>query len=197
VGAEERVHVGQARGVEVLHRPDGRVVVGVPLREGRGVEVDQGVAVGLVVIALALLLLDHVALVVQVLLGHGVEEVPVPVGLEPQRQLDGPLRHGLEVVRAIEPGRRVQPSALGHERLEVLTARHVLRALEHQVLEEVGEPGPTGRLVARPHPHPQVDRDVRDGVVGAHHDAQPVGQRAAVDRVVQRHGVTLRAHEGR
>ena len=89
VGAEELVHVVQARGVEVLHRADRRVVVGVALREHRGVDVDEGVAVGLVVVALALLLLDDVALVVEVLLGDGVEQVPVPVGLEPQGELDG------------------------------------------------------------------------------------------------------------
>ena len=93
VATEERVHVRQARGVEVLHRADRRVVVGVALREDRGVDVDEGVAVGLVVVALALLLLDDVALVVEVLLRHGVEEVTVPVGLEPERELDRARGH--------------------------------------------------------------------------------------------------------
>ena len=178
----------EARGVEVLHRADRRVVVGVALGEERGVDVDERVAVGLVVVPLALLLLDDVALVVEVLLRHGVEEVAVPVGLEPEGELDGPGGDGLEVVGAVEPRRRVEPAALGHQRLEVLAAAHVARALEHQVLEEVREAGATGRLVARPDPDPEVHRDVRDGVVGAHDDPQPVGQRAAVDGVVQRHG---------
>ena len=157
VAAEERVDVLEARGVEVLHRPDRRVVVGVALGEDRGVDVDEGVAVGLVVVALALLLLDDVALVVEVLLRHRVEEVPVPVGLEPEGELDRAGGHRLEVVGAVEPRRGVEPAALGHERLEVLPAAHVARPLEHQVLEEVGEPGAPGRLVARADADPEVE----------------------------------------
>ena len=179
--------VVEAGGVEVLHGADRRVVVGVPLGEDGGVDVDERVAVGLVVVALALLLLHHVALVVEVLLRHGVEQATVPVGLEPQGQLDGTGGHGLEVVGAVEPGRGVEAGALRHQGLEVLATAHVARTLEHQVLEEVREPGAAGRLVAGPDPDPDVHRDVGDRVVGADDDAQPVGERSSVDRVVQRH----------
>ncbi len=92
VATEEGVHVLEPR-AEVLHRPDRRVVVRVPLGEDGGVDVDERGAVRLVVVPLALLLLDDVALVVEVLLGQRVEEVGVPVGLEPERELEGALGH--------------------------------------------------------------------------------------------------------
>ena len=145
VATEEVVHVLEAGRVEVLHRPDRRVVVGVPGGEHRGVHLDEGRAVGHVVVALALLLLDHVPLVVEVLLRDRVEQVPVPVGLHPEGQLVGTLGDGLEVVGAVEPGRRVEAAALGHQPGEVLAAGDVPRPLEHQVLEEVGEAGAPGR----------------------------------------------------
>ena len=165
VAAEEVVHVHEAGGVEVLHRPDRGVVVGVPGGEHRGIHLDQGRAVGHVVVALALLFLDHVALVVEVLLRHGVEQVAVPVGLHPEGELVGALGHGLEVVGAVEPRRRVEPAALGHQPGEVLAAGDVPRPLEHQVLEQVGETGAPGDLVAGPDVHPDVDGDGGDGGV--------------------------------
>src|SRR5664280_149928 len=61
VGAEELVHVLHAGSVKVGHRPDRRVVVRVALGEDRRVDVDQGVAVGQVVVTLPLLLLDPVS----------------------------------------------------------------------------------------------------------------------------------------
>ena len=193
VVAEEGVDVLEARGVEVLHRPDRRVVVGVAVGEDRGVDVGEGVAVGHVVVALPLLLLDDVALVVEVLLGQRVEQVPVPVGLQPEREVQGALGDRLEVVGAVEPGRRVETAALGHQRAEVLAALDVARALEHQVLEEVGEPGPPGRLVPRPDAHPEVHGDGRDGVVLGDDHPQAVGQRALGDGVRDvSHGATIR-----
>ena len=81
----------------------------------------------------------------------------MPVRLEPQRELEGTLGHGLEVVGPVEPRRGVEPAALRHQRLEVLTARDTARALEHEVLEEVRETGAPGGFVARADSHPDVD----------------------------------------
>ena len=193
VVAEEGVDVLEARGVEVLHRPDRRVVVGVAVGEDRGVDVGEGVAVGHVVVALPLLLLDDVALVVEVLLGDRVEQVPVPVGLQPERELQGALGDRLEVVGPVEPGRRVEPAALGHQRAEVLAALDVARPLEHQVLEEVGKTRASGRFVPRPDAHPEVHGDGRDGVVLGDDHPQAVGQRALGDGVRDvSHGATIR-----
>lgn len=167
--------------------------LGAQLAEQSGAEVDRAerVPVGDVVVALPLLLLHHVALVVEVLLVDRVEQVPVPVGLHPQRELVGALGHRLEVVGAVEPGRRVEPAPLGHEPGEVLAAGDVARALEHQVLEEVGEAGAARRLVPRAHVDPEVDGHVGHAGVRGDDDAQPVGKGLLVDGVVQRHDDTL------
>ena len=64
---------------------------------------------------------------------------------------------------------------------EVGQLLQVLRALEHQVLEEVGEAGAALRLAA--HPHVVVDGHGDDGAgaVGQHEDAQPVAEPPALD----------------
>ena len=117
----------------------------------------------------------------------------MPVGLQPEREVQGALGHRLEVVGPVEPGRRVEPAALGHQRAEVLAALHVARSLEHQVLEEVGEPGAPGRLVPRPDADPEVHGDSRDGVVLGDDHPQAVGQRALGDGVRDvSHGATIR-----
>ena len=61
------------------------------------------------------------------------------------------------------------------ERLEEF-ALVVLRALEHQVLEQVREAGAAGRLVLAADVVPDVDRDDRRLAVGVHDHAQAVGQ---------------------
>ncbi len=52
----------------------------------------------------------------------------------------------------------------------------VLRAGEHQVLEQVREAGATGRLIGRADVVPDTDRHHRRLVVLVHHHRQPVGQ---------------------
>ena len=100
--------------------------------------VDQ--AIGLVV-ALALLVLDHAALLVELALVDRAEQVAHAVGLHPQRRVERGGRHGLEVVGAVEPGGAVHVGGAGLlERREVLVL-DVLGAVEHQVLEQVREPG--------------------------------------------------------
>ena len=106
-----------------------------------------GAAVGRVVDALAALVLDDVALVVQLLLVGLVEQRRQAVGLDPQQRLEVGRRHGREVVGAVAAGGAVD-AALTDVRAHLLDrakvlAGHVRRALEHQVLEEVGEAGPS------------------------------------------------------
>ena len=111
MGSEEIVDVLHAGRIKVGHGTDGRVMVRVTLGEDRGVDVDQGVAIGHVVVTLPLLLLDHVALVVEVLLVDRVQQPAVPVRLQPQGQIHRAARNRLEVVRAIKPGGGVQTPA--------------------------------------------------------------------------------------
>ena len=76
------------------------------------------------------------------------EQVAHAVGLHPQRHVERGGRHVLEVVGAVEIGGAVHVGGADLlEGLEVLVLV-VLRALEHQVLEQVGETGLAG--LARP-----------------------------------------------
>jgi hypothetical protein len=69
-------------GVEVRHRADRRVVVRVALGNRWPEELLVPRPVGPVVVAPALLVLDDLALVVEVLLAERVEQRPHPVRLE-------------------------------------------------------------------------------------------------------------------
>src|SRR5690606_11376436 len=82
----------------------------------------------------------------------------------------------LEVVGAVGVGGAVHVGGTGLlEGFEVL-ARVVLRAVEHQVLEQVREAAAAGRLVLAAHAVPDVDRDDRRLVVLVHDHRQAVGQ---------------------
>ncbi len=71
-----------------------------------------------------------------------------PIGFHPQREVQIVRRHPLEEVRTILGGGSVRVAADGLEGLEVLVVE-MLAALEHQVLEEMGEAAATAALVGR------------------------------------------------
>ena len=127
-----------------------------------------------VVVRPALLVLHDLALVVEVLLAERLGEGAHPVGLEPQRELELVRRHRLEVVRPVEPGRAVHRAAGGLDERDVLGLPDVRAALEHDVLEEVGEAGLAGDLVLAPDVVPDVDRDDGGEVILGDDEAQPV-----------------------
>ena len=56
-------------------------------------------------------------------------------------------------------------------------------ALEHQMFEEMREPGFAGRLVGGADLVPDHLRDDRRAVIRDHHDLQPVGKREAGGRL--------------
>ena len=172
-GPEERDHVLDARSVEILHRADGRVVVRVAVREDRRHELLVEGAVGPVVVALALLVLDHLALVVEVLLAQRVEQRRHPVGLQPQPELELVRRQRLEVVGAVEVGGGVVDAAGTLDDGHVLGLGDVARALEHEVLEQVREAGLARRFVARADGVPEVD---------GHHRREGMGGTAMMTR---------------
>ena len=167
-GAVPRLEPGpdvvERRGVQVVHRPDRRMVVGVAVRIRVLEDHQEHLAVGLV-LALPLLVLHHPALLVEPRLVDRAEHVPHAVRLHPQRHVEGGGRHHLEVVGAVLVGGAVHaggPDAV--ERLEVVVVE-VLAAVEHQVLEQVREAGLARRLVRRPDVVPDVDGDDRRLVV--------------------------------
>ncbi len=93
-------------------------------------------------------------------------------------------RHRLEVVRPVEPGRPVHRPAGRLDQGDVLRLGHVPRALEHDVLEEMGEAGLARDLVLGADVVPDVHRDDRGEVILGHDQAQAV--RKAL--VGERHG---------
>ena len=170
---EPLVHVFQRRGGQVFHRADGAVPVGVAsgIHAFEHAVLDQ--PVGLVV-ALALLVLHHANLVVELLLGDGAEQVAHAIGLHPQRHFQRGGGHGLEVVGAVEPGGAVHaggPDLL--EGFEVL-AVVVFRAVEHQVFEQVREAGLALGLVLGTDVVPDADRNDRRLVVLVHDHGQAI-----------------------
>ena len=169
----------ERRGVQVVHRPDRRMVVGVAVRIGVLEDRQEDLAVGLV-LALPLLVLHHAALLVEPLLVHRAEHVPHAVRLHPERHVEGRGRHHLEVVRAVLVRGAVHAGGPDPvEGLEVVVVE-VLAAVEHQVLEQVRETGLAGRLVGRPDVVPDVDGDDRRLVVLV--DDQP---QAVVEHVLR------------
>ena len=131
-------------------------------------------AVRAVVVRPALLVLDDLTLVVEVLLAERVEQRSHPVGLEPQRELELVRGKRLEVVRPVEPGRAVHRPAGGLDERDVLGLADVRRALEHHVLEEVREAGLARLLVLRSDVVPDVDRHDRRQVVLGDDQAEAV-----------------------
>src|SRR3546814_8308374 len=78
-----------------------------------------------------------------------------------QRQLQRAGRHRLEIIGAIEPGGAVEIGrARVFQRHEELPVR-VFRAVEHQMLEQMGKAGLALRLVLRSHMIPDGNRHHR------------------------------------
>ena len=138
-----------------------------------------------VLVVLAALVQDDLALVVELGFGQRRQQVAHPVRFHPQRQLEGVARHDFPVVRPIGVGRSVQRRARLLQRLKVSVVV-VLRALEHQVFEEVGETGPARLLVLRPDVVPDVDRDDRAVAVLVDEDVESVVERPAAERDLHR-----------
>ena len=188
--AEEGPHVVQAGGVEVLELAVAVVGV-VPVAEGALAHVDPGeAAIGAVEDVDADLVLDHVALVVELLLGDA--RPAHAVRLEPERELQRGLGEHLEVVGVVGAGGAVEhPAVLLHE-LDQLHLRELPGALEHQVLEEVREAGAPARFEPEADLVVDGDGDDRRRGVRGDDDAQPVAEPPVLDRYVERERAVVR-----
>jgi len=159
----------------------------MPGRVQRAGQLVPHLPIGLV-LALALLVLHHAALFVERGLVDRTEQVTHAVRFHPQRHVQRGGGHVLEVIGAVGVGGAILVGGADLlERLEELAAV-VLAALEHQVLEQVGEAGAPGRLVLGTDVVPDVDRHDRRLAVGVHHHAQAVGQGEFLERNVHRGG---------
>ena len=120
-------------------------------------------------------------LVAQVLLGE--PRSAHAVGLEEQRPLQRIGRQRLEVVGVVEVRRSVERAAGALHIAEVGELLQILRALEHQVLEQVREPGAPFRLGSDADVIDDGDTDHRCGPVRIQHHPQPIGQGEALDGI--------------
>jgi len=146
-----------------------------------------GQGVGLVLV-LALLVLDDAALLVELGLGDRAQEVAHPVRFGPKGDLEGRRGDVLKIVRPVLAGRPVEvgrPDLL-HQGKIVLVV--VLRAVEHQVLEKMGESGFSGFLVFRADMVPNVEGHDRGFVILVDDDGQAVVQDRLVEGNVGRGG---------
>ena len=99
--AEPLADIVQRGGIEIGHRTDRRMAIGVADGEqafGGGIAHQ---AIGLVV-ALALLVLDNAALLVELVLGQRAQQVAHAVALHEQRQIERALGHGHDIIGAIK-----------------------------------------------------------------------------------------------
>ena len=145
----------------------------------RGEEILQlgiiGEAAGLAV-ALALLVLDDAALVIEHALRHRAEQMPHAVALHEQRPLERARGHGFEIVGAVEEGRAVIIGCADLLEIFEIVARKVLATVEHEMFVEVREAGLARRLVLRADIVPGRDRDDRRLMVFVDDDGEAVGE---------------------
>ena len=116
--------------------------------------------------------LDHVL---------GEHEPGHAVGLELHQHLEMLARGALEIAGVVARREGVLLAADGRDRLGELALRVILRALEHQMFEEMGEPGLAGGLVGGADPVPDHVGDDRRAVVGDDHHFEAVGEREMGD----------------
>ena len=162
VGLEERAHVLDARRGDVLGGADRQPVIGMIRRIERRDDRHSREAVGAILVLLPPLVEHDVALVLELRVGERRQQVAHPIRFHPHGELERIRRHDLPVVGAIGVGRTVEQRARRLQRMEEALVV-MLRALEHQVLEEMGEARAAGPLVLRADVVPDVHRN--DGAV--------------------------------
>ncbi len=99
----------------------------------------SGQAVGAVVVVLAALVFHGSTLYFKFLLGYGIQQKAHTIGFEPKGYFELVAGHRLEIVGAVAVGSTIECTArLGYD-FEVLLIGHIVGALEHHVLKEVGK----------------------------------------------------------
>jgi hypothetical protein len=138
---------------------------------------DRGHAVRRVLVALAALVLHDIALPVHALGCHRIEEIAHAIRFQEERQVERVRGHVDVVVRAVGLGRGVIGSSGRLEALVELAFLDVSRSLEHQMLEEVGEPRVSRLLACRADVVPDVDGHDWNRVILVQDHVQAVWQR--------------------
>ena len=171
--AEPVAYGFKAGGIEIGHRADGRVAIGVTDREQRLLLCIGAEAVGLVV-ALPLFVLDDAALQIEHFLPDLAQQEAHAVALKEQGLLQGRYRYGLEIVGAVEPCRAVQARGPGSAQGLDVAGGRVFGAAKHQVFEQVSKAGRPCGLVLGSDIVPDRYGHDRSLAVGVDDDPQPV-----------------------
>jgi hypothetical protein len=163
VGLEETGEVFERRGIEIGHRSDDRMLVRKILEQQLADDLGR-FAVRLVVHAQTTLLFDRFALVV-----HGVQcdgRCPHAIRFEEQNHVELVGGHLLEIERVILIGLAVVTASVVLDQACEFPVGDVFRAFEHEMLEQMREPGAPFPLVARPDVVRDRDGDDRRRAIG-------------------------------
>ena len=181
--AEPALDIRHRGGVEIAHRADGRVMIAMALGKEVLEDFVAQQAEGTVV-ALALLVLDDAALVIELLLRHRIEQMPHAIALEHQDAVERAGRHGLEVIGTIGAGGAVDVGAAHLLDVFEPVRRGVLGAVEHQVFEQVREAGLARGLVLGADIVPHRNPDQRRLAVFVDDHGQAVVEREFIERQI-------------
>ena len=122
-------------------------------------------------------------------------QVAHAVGFHDHRRLQVLLRQPLEVVGGIVRGHRIVAPAQARHHVRQLAGLELARGLEHQVLEEVGEPGLARDVVGAADAVPHHVRDDGRAAIGHDHHLHAVGEhelaRAALGGMTGRESAEL------
>jgi hypothetical protein len=184
IAAEERLHFLEPCGLEVGHFADRRPVIRMVRWKQRREHRHRRQAVWTVLVVLAALVQDDVALVAEFRVGQRGKQVSHAIRLHPERELQCVGRHDFPVIGAIRVGRSVERRAGALQGLKV-TVVVVLRPFEHEVLEQMRKARVARTLVLRPDVVPDVDRDDRTRVVFVQQHVESIRERVLA--VGQRH----------
>ena len=158
---------------------------------GRGDVVIIHLPVGLV-LALPFLVLHDAALFIEARLIDGAKQEAHAIGLKPEDGVERSLRHGLEIVGAVGVGRAVLVRRADLlRRLEEVVVE-MLRAVEHQMFEQVREAGAALGLVLRADMIDEVQRHRRRLGVLMHDQRETVLEHVLGERNVVVHRRDLR-----
>ena len=173
--AVERLHIVERGRIEIGQRADHRPVVGMVLGIQRVEHHRIGVAIGAVVDALPLLVLDDLLFLLDHRIGHGIDEPAELVGLGPEHLFQRVVGDGLQIVGDVVAGRTIGAAAADARAHAVQAAgAEVLRIEEEQMLEHVRKARASGCLARRPYVHGQHDCGHRIGAVDVEDHFKPV-----------------------
>ena len=102
------------------------------------------------------------------------EQIAHPVAFHEQGAFQRAGRYGLEIIGAVKPGGAVIIGRADLLQVGEIIGRQIFRTVEHQMLEQMGEPGLAFGFVLRPDIVPGADRDDRGLAIFMDDDRQAI-----------------------